>query len=88
LHTGNKRTLWNIEIRNLGKKKKRCFFLVGIRMLVWSYLAFYSFSFNVYSEILENLLSYIQDFPVAISRYFGFLYITATAFPPFFTYQI
>jgi hypothetical protein len=72
-----------LEIRE--RRKRVDFFLVGIGVLVSSYLTFCLFLFNVEAEILEYHISYNQDYPAVISHYFGFFYIIATIAPSFFS---
>jgi hypothetical protein len=59
--------------------------LVGIGTLVSLYLAYCLLTFPVEAEILGNHISYIQNYPAAISLYCGLLYIIATIAPPFFS---
>jgi hypothetical protein len=66
--------------RKLGK------ILVGIGALVSVYLAYCLFTFPVEAKIVGYHISYEQNYPDAISRYCGFLYIVATIAPPFFSH--
>lgn len=72
-----------LEIKK--RRKSVDFFLVGIGVLVSSYLAFCLSSFNIDAKIFENHILYIQDYPASISHYLGFLYIIATIAPSFFS---
>lgn len=72
-----------LEIKE--RRKSVDFFLVGVGVLVSSYLAFCLLSFSVDAKILENHITYKQDYPAAISHYFGFFYVVATIAPSFFS---
>lgn len=59
--------------------------LVGIGAVVSCYLGYCLLTFPVRAEVSGYHISYIQQYPAAIARYCGFLYITATIIPPFFS---
>lgn|SRR3989338_8253485 len=59
--------------------------LVVIGGLVSIYLAYCLLTFPVEAKIVGYHISYEQNYPAAISRYCGFLYIVATIVPPFFS---
>jgi hypothetical protein len=60
-------------------------FLTGTGALVSLYLAFCLLAFHTEAKIIGYHISYEQDFPAAIGRYCGGLYIIATVFSPFFS---
>ncbi|MGZ3919806.1 MAG: DUF6629 family protein [Bacteroidia bacterium] len=67
---------------NKGRKGVLTFFLI-IGSVVSLYLGWCLLSFHVQAEIAGKHISYEQDYPTALSRYGGFLYVLATIVPPF-----
>jgi hypothetical protein len=67
------------EQRTFGK------ILVATGVLVSTYLAYCLLSYPVEANVVGYHISYTQDYPVALSRYGGLLYIIATIAPPFFS---
>lgn len=67
------------------RRKKSEKVLVGIGALVSVYLAYCLLIFPAEAKIVEYHISYEQNYPAAIARYCGFLYIVATIVPPFFS---
>ncbi len=59
--------------------------LVGIGGVVSLYLAYCLMTYSVQAEVVGYHISYVQDYPQALSRYGGALYIIATIAPPFFS---
>ncbi len=59
--------------------------LVGIGAIVSLYLAYCLLSFNVEAKIIGYHISYEQDYPKALSKYGGVLYIIATIAPSIFS---
>lgn len=59
--------------------------LVGIGAIVSLYLAYCLFTYNVEAKIVGRHITYILDYPKAISHYCGFMYVIATIAPPFFS---
>ena len=55
--------------------------LVGIGAIVSLYLAFCLMSFPVEAKIIGYHISYVQNYPAAISKYCGLLYVIATIAP-------
>jgi hypothetical protein len=65
------------------RQKKRLKVLVAVGIVVSLYLAYCLFNYPVKARIVGHHISYEQDYPAALSRYGGFLYIVATILPPF-----
>lgn len=59
--------------------------LVGLGAIVSLYLAYCLISFPVEAQVQGYHIAYIQQYPAAISRYCGFLYVVATVAPPLFS---
>lgn len=59
--------------------------LVGIGAVVSLYLAYCLFSFHVDAKVIGYHISYKQDYPSALGRFGGLLYVIATIAPPFFS---
>lgn len=66
-----------------GKPKAAEKLLLLLGAAVSLYLAYCLFSFDVESSAVGKHISYKQDYPEALSRYGGILYIVATVVPPF-----
>ena len=61
------------------------YFLIAIGLVTSLYLGYCLITFPVDAQIMENHIAYQQDYPVAISKYGGILYLMATIGPTFFT---
>jgi hypothetical protein len=57
--------------------------LLAIGIVVSAYLAYCLFNFQVEGKIVGFHIDYIQNYPEALSRYGGALYLIATIFPSF-----
>ena len=73
----------------LEKKKSRTNLqklLVGIGVLVSSYLGYCLIAFPVQARIVEHHITYDQAYPHALSNYVALFYLIATIAPPFFSH--
>lgn len=73
--------IYRLEPRE--RRRKSMMILVGIGGLVSIYLAFCLLTFPVGAKVLGYHISYEQNYPAAIRRFSGLLYIIATIVPPF-----
>jgi len=75
-----------LSILLLAKKENRkriAKIVVVIGAIVSAYLAFCLFNYNVTAKIIGSHISYKQDYPNALARYGGVLYVIATIVPAF-----
>jgi uncharacterized membrane protein len=59
--------------------------LVPIGAIVSIYLAACLWLFHVEASVVDYHIAYQEDYPEAVSRYFGGFYVLATVLPPFFS---
>lgn len=67
------------------KRKKILKIFVGIGIVVSVYLFYGLLNYNVQASIMENHISYKQDYPLKLRLYGGVFYLMATIAPPFFS---
>lgn len=69
------------------KERQRTFekVLAGIGAFVSLYLAYCLLSYHVEAKVVGYHITYQQDYPSALGRYGGLLYVIATVAPPFFS---
>ena len=59
--------------------------LVIVGVLLSSYMAYCLFSYNVQAKIIGYHISYVQNYPLALTIAGGVFYFIATIVPPFFS---
>lgn len=59
--------------------------LVIVGVLLSSYMAYCLFSYNVHAKIIGYHISYVQNYPLALTIAGGVFYFIATIVPPFFS---
>lgn len=74
-----------LKLEPKNRRRKPEIILVGIGALVSLFLAYCLLSYPVNAKIIGYHISYQQNYPSAISRYCGGLYMIATIVPPFFS---
>ncbi|MFP5470878.1 MAG: DUF6629 family protein [Bacteroidia bacterium] len=65
-------------------RKKILGILVGLGSVVSLYLLFCLFNYTIEANIDGYHIAYMQDYPAALSKYGGMLYVIATIVPPLY----